>query len=371
MQLVVLKTRWNKGVVIMEFKPLTIGDIEVRLPIIQGGMGIGVSRSKLAAAVTNAGGIGVLSGAQIGYDEEDFYKNPFQANVRALKKHIQEAKNNIQKGIIGINFMVAQKYYDEYVKTAVDSGIDLIISGAGLPINLPKLVEGTKVKIAPIVSSVRAMKLILKSWDKKHQRTADMIVVEGPKAGGHLGFTVDEINQGVEFEEILKGIVEEVKHYEALYNVKIPVIAAGGIFTGEDIAKCLRLGVDGVQIATRFIATEECDAHPDYKKKFVEAKKDDVVLIKSPVGMPGRAIYNNFVKRLENKEQVKGSKCHLCLASCNPKEIPFCISTSLIDAVEGRTEEGLLFSGENAYRIDKITTVQEIMDQLEVELLNA
>ncbi|TCK90527.1 NAD(P)H-dependent flavin oxidoreductase YrpB (nitropropane dioxygenase family) [Natranaerovirga hydrolytica] len=348
----------------MEIKPLKLDDIEVKLPIIQGGMGIGVSREKLAAAVSNAGGIGVLSGAQIGYDEEDFYKNPFKANVRALKKHITEAKKNIKNGILGINFMVAQRYYDEYVKEAVDSGIDIIISGAGLPIKLPKLVEGTKVKIAPIVSSARALKLILKSWDKKYKTTADMVVVEGPKAGGHLGFSVEDIEKDIDFDGILLEVMNEVKAYEEKYHKHIPIIAAGGISNGYDIAKYLKLGVDGVQIATRFVTTQECDAHMNYKQKYIEAKKEDVTLVKSPVGLPGRALNNNFVKRLNNQERIVDDKCHLCISSCNPKEIPFCISKVLIDAVKGNADEGLMFCGEKAYLAKEITTVQEVMDEL-------
>ncbi|TCT12108.1 NAD(P)H-dependent flavin oxidoreductase YrpB (nitropropane dioxygenase family) [Natranaerovirga pectinivora] len=352
----------------MDIKPLKIGDIEVRLPIVQGGMGIGVSRGKLAAAVTNAGGIGVLSGAQIGYDEEDFYSNPLKANIRALKKHISEAKNNIHKGIIGINFMVAQRYYDEYVKEAVDSGIDLIISGAGLPIKLPQLVEGTKVKIAPIVSSVRALRLILKSWDKKYKRTADMVIVEGPKAGGHLGFSEEDINNDIDFDKILIEIMEEIKNYEAEYNMKIPVIAAGGIYDGYDVTKYLKLGVDGVQIATRFVTTNECDAHDNYKQKYIDCKEEDITLVKSPVGLPGRAINNNFVKRLNNKERIVDNKCHLCISSCNPKEIPFCISKALIDAVKGDSDNGLMFCGANAHLADRIMSVQDVMNEIESQI---
>ncbi|MFW6015575.1 MAG: NAD(P)H-dependent flavin oxidoreductase [bacterium] len=352
----------------MNIRPLKIGEIEVRLPIIQGGMGIGVSRSKLAAAVTNAGGVGVLSGAQIGYDEEDFSYNTFKANIRAIKKHIKEAKKNIGKGIIGINFMVAQKYYDEYVKAAVDSGIDLIISGAGLPVKLPKLVEGTKVKIAPIVSSVRALKIILKNWDRKYKRTADLVVVEGPDAGGHLGFSQEDIQKGIDFEQIFKDIIDEVKEYEEKYNFKIPVIAAGGIYNGKDIVKYLKIGADGVQMATRFVTTEECDAHPDFKQKYIESTKDDIVLLKSPVGLPGRAIRNNFIKKLENKERVIDDKCYKCISVCNPNEIPFCISKALVDSVKGNVEEGLLFCGSNAYLTDKIETVPNLMKELENEI---
>lgn len=354
----------------MNIKPLKVGNLEVRLPIIQGGMGIGVSRSNLAAAVTNAGGIGVLSGAQIGYDEEDFEENPFKANVRALTKYINEAKEKVKNGVVGINFMVAQKYYDEYVKTAINSGIDLIISGAGLPIKLPKLVEGSNVKIAPIVSSLRALQIILKSWDRKYNRTADMIIIEGPKAGGHLGFTVEDIEKGIDLDNIVVDIVNEVKKYENKYNVNLPVIVAGGIFNGYEIAKYLKMGASGVQMSTRFVTTHECDAHINFKQAYIKAKKEDINLVKSPVGLPGRAIHNNFIKKLSSQRQPIKT-CYKCLSSCNPQKIPYCISQALIQAVKGNVEKGLIFCGENAYRSNKITSVKEIMNELEQEILES
>lgn len=354
----------------MILKPLKIGDLEAKFPIVQGGMGIGVSRLELATAVTSAGGIGVMSGAQMGYDEPDFEENPFQANVRAIKRYIKEAKERVGNGIIGINFMVAQKYYDEYVKVAVESGVDLIISGAGLPIKLPELVKGSKVKIAPIVSSLRALKIILKSWDRKYSKTADMIVFEGPKAGGHLGFSVEELENGVEVKKIVEEIVEEVKIYEEKYSKKIPVIVAGGVYDGKDVAKYLEIGASGVQMATRFVGTHECDAHINYKKAYVNATKSDIKIVKSPVGMPGRAMNNNLIKNIgKSKLDLKTHKCNKCIAVCNPKEIPYCISKSLIEAVTGNVEDGLMFCGENAYRLKEIVSVKEVFKQIETELL--
>jgi len=355
----------------MNIKPLKMGELVARLPIIQGGMGVGVSRSNLAAAVTNAGGIGIISAAQIGFDEETFNIDPLSANLVALRKHIIKAKEMVKNGIIGLNIMVALTNYETYVKTAVQSGIDLIISGAGLPTRLPELVRNTKVKIAPIVSSLKATKTILKVWDRKSQTTADMIVIEGPKAGGHLAFTLDQLNNHtVDLDQLLVEVIEEVKYYEEKYNKQIPVVVAGGVYTGSDIAHYMNLGASGVQIATRFIATHECDAHDDFKQMFVNCTKDQIELVKSPVGMPGRAIVNKLVETIKI-ENVKVKKCYSCLSfeHCDRITIPYCISTKLIEAVKGDIENGLIFCGENAHLIDKIVSVKELMQELEDGIL--
>ena len=354
----------------MLIEPLKIGDIEIRLPIIQGGMGIGVSRASLASAVTNAGGLGVLSGAQIGYDEEDFANNPFEANINALKKYIKEAKEKTNNGPIGINFMVAQKFYDDYVKTAIKSGIDIIISGAGLPMKLPELVANSKVKIAPIVSSLRALNIILKTWDKKYNKTADMIVIEGPLAGGHLGFSVEQLETEVDFDKIVIDIIEEVEKYEKKYSMNIPVVVAGGVYKAKDIIKYLKLGAKGVQIATRFVTTHECDAHINYKNAYINSKKEDITIVKSPVGLPGRAIKNKFLENVNNN-LVERNKCYKCLQMCNPKEIPYCISSALIEAVKGNVDNGLIFCGQNAYRNNEIVSVMSVMNELENGIRNS
>ncbi len=292
----------------MNIKPLKIGELISRLPIIQGGMGVGVSLSNLASAVTNAGGIGIISSAQIGFKESDFEKNSLEANLRALKKHIKLAKEKCNNGIIGVNVMVATNEYAEYIKTAIESGIDLIISGAGMPTALPKLTKGHNVKLAPIVSSLKAAKVILKLWDKHDNVTPDMIVVEGPKAGGHLGFKKDDIENASEtFDDTIKHILSHVKDYEVKYNKSIPVIAAGGIFDGNDIVKYLKLGASGVQMATRFVATEECDASQEFKEAYVNATPKTVGIVKSPVGMPGRAILNPFINK-----NIHINLCHFC-----------------------------------------------------------
>lgn len=355
----------------MEYKGLKIGDLTSRLPIIQGGMGVGVSRSKLAGAVAKAGGVGIISAIGIGFEEDDFYINTVKANLRALSKEIKKAKEIAVDGIVGVNVLVAVKNYKDIVLEAVKSKVDLIISGAGLPMELPELVKGTNTKIAPIVSSARAAKVICKRWDKKNNRIPDLIIVEGKKAGGHLGFKREEIESGEarDLEEIVVEVIEEVKVFEEKYNKSIPVVAAGGIFNGADIAKFLKLGAAGVQMGTRFIGTEECDANINYKKSFVNAKKDDITLVKSPVGMPGRAIRNKLVDTIE-KENIKVSQCISCLIPCNVSTTPYCISKALIDAVKGDVENGLLFTGENGYRINEISTVEKLMNELEEEIRN-
>ena len=355
----------------MNLTPLKIGNLVARLPIIQGGMGVGVSLSGLASAVTNAGGIGIISSAQIGFKENDFDKNPLEANLRALKKHIKLAKEKCNNGIIGVNVMVATKEYAEYIKTAVESGIDLIISGAGMPTMLPKLTKGYNVKIAPIVSSLKAAKVILKLWDKHDNVAPDMIVVEGPKAGGHLGFKKDEIETASEsFDNTIVDIVNHVKEYEEKYEKKIPVIAAGGIFDGSDIAKYLNLGASGVQMATRFVATHECDASLEFKKAYVNASENEVGIVASPVGMPGRAILNPFVNKTK-EGPIKVDNCFRCLTPCDPKTTPYCITKALINSVNGDIDNGLVFCGENVHRIKEIVPVQKLMDSLEKEVLEA
>ena len=346
----------------MKLPNLKIGDLIAKIPIIQGGMGIGVSRAKLAGAVAKEGGIGIISTAQIGYDEPDFEKNTNEANLRSLEKNIKEAKKISKGGIIGINIMSVTNFYKENVKKAIESGIDLIISGAGLPKELPKLVEGTKVKIAPIISSARGAGLMIKLWAKQNH-IPDMIVVEGPEAGGHLGFSKEELKEKKSIFDIAKEVVEKVKEFEKEFKKKIPVIIAGGIYTGKDIAKCLKLGASGVQMATRFVATEECDASQEFKQAYVNATEKDIEIVQSPVGMPGRAIRNEFIENVE-KQNIKPEKCLGCIKTCNPSETPYCITKALINSVKGNLKEGLIFCGSNASRIDKIVPVKDLIKEL-------
>jgi nitronate monooxygenase len=349
----------------MNMKPLVIGELTARFPIIQGGMGVGVSRSRLAGAVAREGGIGIISTAQIGYDEPDFDKHQIETNLGAIKKHLKLAKEIAQGGIVGVNIMVATKQFERYVKAACEGGADVIISGAGLPITLPELVKGFKTKIAPIVSSIRAASVILKMWDKKYKTTADFLVIEGPHAGGHLGFSKEQLDHidELDYDTEMIGIIECKKEFEEKYNRDIPVIIAGGIFDQTDIKHAISLGADGVQISTRFVVTEECDASQEYKNAYLNAKEEDVCIVISPVGMPGRAIMNTFLKGVSEKK-VAITKCFNCLEHCNPKDTPYCITKALTNAVEGNLEEGLIFCGDNVHRLEKMTTVKEIFEEL-------
>ena len=311
---------------------LKIGDLTAKLPIIQGGMGVGVSRSSLAGAVAKEGGVGIISTAQIGYDEEGFEKDQAACNNRAIHKHIKRAKEIAQgNGLVGVNIMVALKHYAEHVKEAVAAGADVI----------------------------------LKMWAHKYDRTADFLVVEGPKAGGHLGFSREQLDEidTMDYDEEIRQIIACKEEYEKRYEKKIPVIVAGGIFDRADIDHALALGADGVQIASRFVATEECDASEAYKQAYINAKEEDVQIIQSPVGMPGRAIRNALIERVEKeKEPIK--KCYNCLAKCNPVKVPYCITKALIDAVKGDVENGLVFCGSNVGRINQMMSVHELMQEL-------
>lgn len=343
---------------------LKIGNLIAKLPIIQGGMGVGVSLSNLAGNVAKHGAIGVISAAQPGYLEKDFEKNTLQANLRALKKHIKKAKEISNNGIIGVNIMVAMKNYKEFVEASIEGGADLIISGAGLPLKLPEYIKNSEIKILPIVSSSKATKLILSYWNKHYNRVADGIIVEGPEAGGHLGFKADTIeNDIVNFDNNVKDIIETVKNLEFEYKKEIPLIVAGGVFDSYDIKKYMELGAKGVQIGSRFVATYECDADMKFKEAYLNCKKSDIKIVKSPVGMPGRAINNDFLRKI-NDETNKISKCYNCLVPCNPSTTPYCISEALINAVRGNINNGLIFCGANAYRINKIMSVKDLLDEL-------
>lgn len=348
----------------IRMKELVIGDKKARLPIIQGGMGVGVSRSSLAGAVAKEGGVGIISTAQIGYDEPGFDQDQASCNLRAIKKHIHLAKEQAQGGLVGVNVMVALKHYREHVQAAVEAGADVIICGAGLPMDLPGLVPADSgSKIAPIVSSARCADLILKRWDKRYSRTADFVVVEGPKAGGHLGFSKEDAMNPPDMDEEIRKIIDTVAVYGDRYGIHIPVIVAGGIYDRQDIAHALSLGADGVQIASRFVATVECDASDAYKQAYIQARPEDIVITDSPVGMPGRALNNAFLQKVARGE-MSVKKCFNCLAKCNPAEIPYCITEALIRAVQGDLDNGLIFCGANVGRIDKIVTVHELMQEL-------
>ncbi len=349
----------------MDLKPLKIGELTARIPIVQGGMGVGISLSGLAGAVACEGGIGTISAAQIGFLEPDYDEHPLEANLRAIKKYIDEAREKARGGIIAMNIMVATKNYEEYVKAAVKAGVDMIVSGAGLPTRLPEFVDNAKTKLAPIVSSVKATTVIMKMWDRKFNRVPDLVVIEGPKAGGHLGFSLEQLESVTEeqFDKEIVGIKEVISEYEEKYNVKIPVIAGGGIVSYEDVEHYINLGMDGVQVASRFVTTQECDAADEYKQAYINATIEDIKIVKSPVGMPGRAINNAFMKKTET-EKFKLNHCHQCIITCDRKNIPYCITEALVNAAKGNVDEALLFCGANAYKADKIETVHDVIESL-------
>ncbi len=352
----------------MNMKPLKIGELTVRYPLIQGGMGVGVSLSSLAGHVAKEGGVGILSTAQIGYREPDYDKNPVEANLRAIGTQVQIAREIAGTGgVIGVNIMVATRFYERYVKAACQAGVDLIISGAGLPVSLPEYAKGFSVKLAPIVSSAKAAMIICKMWDRKYKRVPDLMVIEGPLAGGHLGFTVDEIEHYTKesYDAEIRKIQEVVRGFAEKYETVIPIVVAGGIFDNEDVRHCLEdLHADGVQVATRFVTTRECDASEAYKRAYLDAKKEDIVIVKSPVGMPGRAIKNTFMERCMNGNPPALGPCHLCIEKCDRTKIPYCISDALVNAVKGNLDKALLFCGSNAYRCNKMETVKEVIQAL-------
>lgn len=342
-----------------------VGKKTARLPLIQGGMGIGISLGGLAGAVAKEGGVGIISAAQIGFNEPDFDRNPYAANLRAVHKELERAREIAGDGIVGFNIMVAMKNYEGYVREAVSAGADIIISGAGLPTDLPAYVEGSNTAIAPIVSTEKSANVILKYWDRKYKRVPDLLVVEGPKAGGHLGFTKEqlEIFDEKSYQEEVKKILALVHKYEDKYEKKIPVVLAGGMDTHEKISQAFEMGIDGVQVATRFVTTQECDADIRYKQAYINAREEDIRIVKSPVGMPGRAISNKFLEKVDEGEKIP-HKCHQCLHKCNPAEIPYCITDALIHAAKGEVEDALLFCGADVYQADKIQTVSEVIKEL-------
>jgi len=352
----------------MKIPKLQIGSITSDLPIVQGAMGVRVSLSSLSAAVANEGGIGTI--ASVGLGDINATKDEYELQSReALEQEIRKAKS-MTNGHIAINVMSVLTNSSDLIKTAVREGIKIIVVGAGLPLKLPELVEDTSVNLLPIVSSGRAAGLILRTWDKRYGRTAAGIVLEGPLAGGHLGFSHEQLEQSDNYslEKLLPEVLESIKIYEEKYGTKIPVIVGGGIFTGEDIARMLLLGASGVQIATRFVCTEECGVSQEFKQAYLDAKKEDIITIKSPVGLPGRAIRNKFLVDLETNGKHKIKCPYRCLSACKLDTAKYCIAKALLNAYFGDIDNGLIFCGENAYRINKIVTVKELISELITEL---
>jgi len=348
-------------------KSLKIGNLTVKVPIIQGGMGVGISLSGLSSAVANEGGIGVISSAGLGLLYMQSCKDYIKSSIEGLKQELHKAREKSPKGVIGVNIMVALTNFSDMAKTAIKEKADIIFSGAGLPLNLPSFLDkDSTTKLAPIVSSARALKVIVEKWKRNFNYIPDLVVVEGPKAGGHLGYKLNQIEDTEHFslEHILIDVLKQVRYYEAEFNVKIPVIVGGGIYTGEDMAKIMELGADGVQLGTRFVTTEECDASDAFKDEYLKAKKEDIVIIKSPVGMPGRAINNKFLEEVSLGLHTPKVCPFNCIKTCQMEKSPYCIIMSLYNAYKGKMTQGYAFSGTNAWRATKIETVKGVFDSL-------
>jgi nitronate monooxygenase len=348
----------------MHFKDLFIGDLKIEIPIVQGGMGVGVSVSGLASAVSNAGGLGVI--ASVGLDAQgDCTVGDYAARSRSsLISAIRKTREMTRKPF-GVNIMCALTNYNDLVCAAQEEAVDVIISGAGLPLRLPALVKNSRTKLVPIVSSARVAQLICFVWQKRYKRLPDAIVVEGPLAGGHLGYSTEELEdtKNVYLDNILKEVLLAAGKFGS-NGSKIPVFAAGGIFDGEDIARVMRLGASAVQMATRFVCTHECDVDASYKKAYLSAAEKDIVVIKSPVGMPGRVINNEFVRRITQGERIDFGCEYKCLSTCDPHKVNYCIAKALLNASVGQMDKGFAMCGSNAYRIKKIVSVKELFAEL-------
>lgn len=355
----------------MKIPKLQIGNLSANIPIIQGGMGVRVSLASLASAVANQGGIGTIS--SIGLGDIKALQDEYERTSReSLVNEIRKARS-MTDGHIAINFMGVISNVEDLIKTSVQEGIKMIVFGAGLPTRLPALVPDPGVTLVPIISSARVAELILRIWDRRYERTTDGLILEGPLAGGHLGFSAEQLEHPEDYtlEKLLPEVLETIKPYEDKYGKKIPIITGGGIYTGKDIARMLSLGASGVQMGTRFVCTEECDVSQQFKQAYLKAKEEDIVIIKSPVGMPGRAINNRFLKDLEIKGKLKISCPYRCLTACKVETARYCIALALLNSYFGDVDNGLIFCGQNAYRVDTITTVKELIQELLCELKEA
>lgn len=355
-------------------------DKALPVPVLQGGMGVGVSLDRLAGAVASGGGMGTISSALCGYMEPDFDQDPNGANLRALERQVRRAKEQANgAGLVAVNIMVATRQYAESVLTALRAGADAIVCGAGLPKDLPELaaqIPESSAALAPVVSSGRAAALLCRLWEKRSGRLPDFIVLEGPLAGGHLGFTPEEAQRAQQekprpLRELLAEVLEAVEPFRGKYGRDIPVFVAGGVKDGGEMAGCMREGAAGAQFATRFIATEECDASPAYKQALINARKEDITIVQSPVGMPGRALLSPLIRRVRDGIRSRTAPCRRCLVPCDPAKSPYCIANALIAAVRGDWENGLFFCGANAGDINRISSVKEQLEQIMREWRNA
>jgi nitronate monooxygenase len=355
---------------------LQLGDLAPRLPIIQGGMGVGISLSGLASAVAEEGGIGVISATGIGMLEPDFNADTKAANERALRREIRTARGKT-RGIIGVNILVALTDYLDLFEVAVDEGIDVLFLGAGLPLQVPesfaaKGLRDIHTRIVPIVSSARAARLIFQYWAKHYGRVPDGVVVEGPLAGGHLGFSRGQLDDPAHaLDKLVPEVIAALHPFKDPSGRSIPVIAAGGIYDGADIFRFLRLGARGVQMATRFVATNECDASDSFKQSYLNCTPEDLTIIDSPVGLPGRAIRNGFLEKVTAGFRRPVNCPWQCLKTCDFRKSPYCICAALTNAKKGFLEKGFAFAGANAFRVQAITSVKELVRSLVEEYARA
>jgi len=348
---------------------LVMDNLKARVPIIQGGMSVGISLSGLASAVANAGGIGVIGTAGIGADEPDLKTNYDEANIRALRKEVRKAKR-MSDGVIGVNIMMAVSNYDVLINTAIEEKVDVIFIGTGLLLRLPDTldienIKRSKTKIIPIVSNSKGASIMFNYWAKNYDHIPDGVVVEGPMAGGHLGFHKEDLEKEENhLERIIPSVIEAIIPFRERYHKDIPVIAAGGIYTGEDIYRFIEMGASGVQMGTRFVATHECDASVIFKDSYINCKEDDVVIIQSPVGMPGRAIRNKFLEDVFEGNKKPFICSWKCLRTCDFKQVPYCIAEALFNAKDGNLDRGFAFAGKNVYRVNKLVHVKELIEEL-------
>lgn len=356
---------------------VTIRGKTLPLPILQGGMGVGVSLDGLAGAVAAQGAMGTISAALSGLHAPDFGRDPKGVTLRELQCQVRRAKEKARgRGLVAVNVMAATTQYAQCVTAALSAGADAVVCGAGLPKDLPGLARqagNEEAALAPIVSGGRAAGLICKLWDRHYGRIPDFLVLEGPLAGGHLGFTPEEARSKAPrpLGKLLREVLTATAPFREQYGRDIPVFVAGGVKDGAEMAEYMRQGAAGAQFATRFITTAECDASPRFKQALLEANPDDITIVQSPVGMPGRALRSPLIQRVEAGLQPPIGKCIRCLTPCDPAKSPYCISQALMDAVRGDWENGLFFCGANAGTKDRLTTVKEELDAIMSEWRNA
>jgi nitronate monooxygenase len=357
-------------IMITKLPPLVIGDLKIKIPIIQAGMGVKVSTAALASAVAICGGAGTIASVGLASGHSDASSDYVGTSNKTFQKEIRQAKKQTSE-VVGVNIMVALNNYEEMVRTAAKEHVDFIISGAGLPLSLPEYTKGSSVKIIPIVSSARSAEVILKTWKRRYNRLPDAVIVEGPMAGGHLGFKPEDLiaNTTDTLETIVTDVLAMVEKYRDEESAEIPVIAAGGIFDGKDIARFLKLGAKGVQMGTRFVATDECSVPDSFKNLYVAAKEEDVIIIKSPVGMPGRAIKTKFIDRVMNNEKIPFKCDYKCLRSCDVQNTPYCIALAMCNATDGDLDNAVVFAGQNVTKVKEIVSVKTLMDELVSETI--